>query len=101
MQVINSIFKTLKSLVLLFFLVCFVVFMVNNREAVTLSLAPIPFKIETKLFIILIIFFVAGALFSFAILSHDLITKSLLNARNNFKIKKLEQQISKTNKNAS
>ncbi len=101
MQVINSIFKTIKSLILLFFLVCFVVFMVNNREAITLSIAPIPFKIETKLFIILIIFFVAGALFSFAILSHDLITKSLVNARNNFKIKKLEQQISKTDNNAS
>jgi hypothetical protein len=97
MQIIKTIFNVIKSLILLFILICFVAFMVNNRDAITLSLAPLPFKIETRVFMILIIFFVSGALFSFAILSHDLLLKSLTNMRNNFKIKKLEKEVLRKN----
>ena len=95
MNFLKSIFRTIKSIILSIFLVCLVAFMVNNRETATLHLSPLPFNIETKMFIILIVFFVLGMLFGFLSLSQNLIGKTMTNIFNRHKIKKLEQEIIK------
>lgn len=93
MQIIKSIIGIIKSLAISLFLVFLVTFMVNNREVVKLSLKPMPFNIETRMFVILVIFFILGIFFGFAILSKNLLSKSLMNFNNNLKLKKLEKKI--------
>lgn len=96
----RSILRFFKSLlhiiwaVLLFaLLICAVVFLVDNREMVTIHFHPLPFEISARLFIIMAACFIFGLLFSAALFSTKLIKSSLKNSRNKRKIKKLESNL--------
>lgn len=81
----------LKQIVVIFLLVVAVIFIANNYENVKISLYPLPFMLETKLFMIIIIFFLLGLFFGFAICSKAIVKKSLENFFNLRKIKKLQK----------
>lgn len=72
-----------------------VIFMVNNRDTVTISTHPLPFEIETKVFLVMLFFFLFGMLFGFLAFSKNMIQSWLTNFRNRLKIRKLEKQIAK------
>ncbi len=65
--------------------------MVSNRGKITIFFYPLPFEIETRIFFIMIAFFLAGATFGILIMSKNLFKKTLENANNRRKIKKLEK----------
>jgi hypothetical protein len=85
MKFIKNIFHIIKSIILLAFLACLVVFMVNNREAVVLHLAPMPFNIETRMFVVLLAIFLIGMLFGLLILSYARVGNSIRNFKNRLK----------------
>ena len=91
MNFIKSVFRFIKTLITSVILVCFVIFMVTNRQEVSVSLSPLPFVIETRVFIVMIFTFAMGVLFGFLAISPNLIGKTITNFRNNRKIKKLEK----------
>lgn len=92
MNLIKSFFRILKSVILFAFLSIIVIFMVNNREIISLNLFPLPFVIETRIFVALIVIFLLGALFSFLVLSGNIMKISVKNLKNRHQIKKLQEK---------
>ncbi len=91
MNFIKSIFRIICTVVFSLILICLVIFMVNNRDALTIHLAPLPFDIETRVFIVIIIAFLSGMIFGFIALSQNLISQMIKRARDKKKIGKLEK----------
>jgi len=77
----KSIFKKTKSVILGILLILLITFMVNNRDQITLHLFPLPFTIETRLFFIMIVCFLAGFLCALALLSRSMIKNFLHNRK--------------------
>lgn len=67
--------------------------MVNNREIVTLHLFPLPFDIQTRIFLVMIAVFLLGVLFGFLCYSKSLTSRFIANFKNKILIKKLKKQI--------
>ena len=84
LKLIKSTFKTIKSTIFAIILICAIAFMVNNREPITLHLFPLPFTIETRVFMIMITCFALGFACGLTLLSGNIIK----NAINNFKNRK-------------
>ncbi len=95
MNFLKSIFHFIRTIILSLLLICLVIFMVNNREAATISLDPLPFTVETRMFLVMISFFLFGVLFGALACSKSLITKMFERFSDRKKIKKLEKQIAK------
>ncbi len=95
LNILKSIFKILKSIILSLILVCLVVFMVNNRETASVHLYPLPFEIETKVFLVMLTFFVLGMVFGILSCSQTLIGKMIENFNDRRRIKHLEKQVGK------
>lgn len=95
MNLIKSILRIIRSLILAIFLICLVIFMVNNRDVVTIHLYPLPFEIETRIFLVMISVFVLGMIFGLLACSQNLIKRAIERFKDRNKIKKLEKQISK------
>ena len=68
----------IKSSIFIISLVISVNFMVSNREAVSIQFFPLPFILETRLFIVMIFCFFAGFFLGLIFLSQNLI-KSKIN----------------------
>lgn len=94
---IKSTFNILKTLLFSFLLLLLVTFMVVNRQQVTVSFYPLPFEIETRVFLVIILFFLLGMLVGFLAFSKSMITKSISNFKDKSKIKKLEKAEAKKN----
>jgi hypothetical protein len=67
--------------------------MVNNRTEIAVDLYPLPFVLETKLFLTIIFFFILGILFGIFAVSGSLFRKTLANFRSKIQIKKLEKKL--------
>lgn len=95
MNFIKSIFRIIKSVILTLILVCLVIFMVNNRETVLISLYPLPFEIETKVFLVMIFFFLFGLLFGLIAWAPHIISRAISKRQDKKQIQKLEKQVAK------
>jgi uncharacterized integral membrane protein len=95
MNFIKSIFRIFRSIVFILALVSIVIFMVNNRDMITIHLHPLPFEIETRTFLIIIISFVLGIVFGLLTYSQNLIKSAFTSFKSSRRIKKLEKQIIK------
>jgi uncharacterized membrane protein len=93
----KSIFRIAKTIILIFLLFCLVMFLVNNRDVLSLSLSPLPFKIETRVFVVMILFFVLGFLFAILACCKSLVAAFFLQIFDRRKIKKLQKQVDKKN----
>ncbi len=91
MHFFKTIFKFIKSVIFLTFLTLLVIFLVNNRDKVTLHFTPLNFDIETRMFLVIMAFFLAGVVLGALIISKSLFKKTVENAKNRQKIKKLEK----------
>jgi len=67
--------------------------MVNNRDAVTIHLHPLPFDIETRIFVVMIILFLCGLIFGLLACSQNIIKRIFSSLKDQNKIKKLEKQV--------
>lgn len=81
----KSSFSIVKSIILGIFLICLITFMVNNRDQITLHLFPLPFTIETRLFFIMLVCFLAGLACGLALLSRNIIKNFLHNRKHRIK----------------
>ncbi|OFW80469.1 MAG: hypothetical protein A3D15_03550 [Alphaproteobacteria bacterium RIFCSPHIGHO2_02_FULL_40_34] len=70
--------------------------MVNNRDVVNITFHPLPFAIETRMFLIMIAFFLCGLIFGIIVCSKSIIGYVIEKFRSGKKIKNLEKQMSKT-----
>jgi hypothetical protein len=65
--------------------------MIDNREIITINTYPLPFKIELRAFLVMILFFVLGMLFGFLVFSQKMISKSISNFKDRRRLQKLEK----------
>ena len=79
MNFIKSIFKYIKLIILTILLAIIVIFCLNNNYQVALSLNPLPYEIEIKLFLLIIIFFLIGVVVGFLALSGKLMGSRISN----------------------
>lgn len=93
MNFIKSIFRIIKTIILSLILVVLVIFMVVNRDNLTIHLFPLPFEIETKTFLVILTSFVFGMIFGFLLFSKKLIQGTVTGFKDKHKIKKLEKQV--------
>ncbi len=92
---LKSTIRTIKTIILSLILICLIIFMVNNREDVTLHLFPLPFEIQTRVFMVMIFFFLFGMFFGMLACSKSLLTRIFTGFKDKQKIKKLEKEITK------
>jgi len=91
-------FRTIKKLIGLVILTLLICFMVNNRDIIIIQLFPLPFELESRVFIVMILFFLIGFVFGVSIYSKSFIFNAVANFFNKRKIAKLEKKTKKTNK---
>jgi len=87
LKIIKSTFHLTKSIIVGLILACIVTFMVNNREKITIHLFPLPFTIETRLFILMIACFLLGLGCGILLLSRNIINNAISNWKHSRKIK--------------
>lgn len=93
MNFIKSILHLIRYAILTTFLLTLVIFMVSNRGIATIKLYPLPFEIETRIFIVMLAFFLLGLIFGILLCSKNIMQRIFENFKSRRKIKKLEQQI--------
>lgn len=94
MKFLKKLFRSLKNLITCLLLVFVTIFMINNRQIVTIEFSPIPINtIETRLFVLMMLFYVAGLITAFLIYSNSLFKSFIKNLQQKRKIQKLEKQI--------
>jgi uncharacterized integral membrane protein len=93
MNFIKSIFRIIKTVILSLILICLVIFMVDNRDNLTIHLYPLPFEIETKAFLVMIVFFILGMIFGCLLFSKKLLSHTFEGWKDKYKIKKLEKKV--------
>jgi len=91
LEIIKSTIRIIKSFAIFLLLICLVVFMIDNREIITINTYPLPFKIELRAFLVMILFFVLGMLFGFLVFSQKMISKSISNFKDRRRLQKLEK----------
>lgn len=94
----KSLFKLTKTFILSLLLICMVIFMVNNRDVITIHTHPFAFEIETRIFLVMLFFFLFGMLFGFLAFSKNMIEKSISNFKDRWKIHRLEKKNNKLEK---
>ena len=92
---LKSILRIIKAVIASIVLVALVVFMVNNREVITIHLNPLSHNLETRVFLVMIFFFLFGMFFGFLAFSENMINKSISNFQDRRKLKKLEKKVAK------
>lgn len=95
MNFIKAILRLIRTIILSVILICLIVFMVNNRDAVTITLHPFPFDVDTRMFLVMLIFFLLGMFFGMLACSKSLIKRFIEKFKDSRKIKKLEKEIAK------
>lgn len=95
LNLIKSVFRIVKLLLILCLLSCLVSFMVSNREIVTINFYPLPFNLEARIFVIVFLFFIGGMILGFFIFSSHMISKSIRHFKDHRKLVKLEKEQAK------
>ncbi len=93
MSLIRSILRTLRSVTLSLLLICLVIFMVDNRDPITINTNPLPFEIQTRVFVVMISCFVFGLVFGILTCSPTIVQNFFKRLGDRNKIKKLEKQV--------
>lgn len=93
MNFFKSILRILRSLIFSLLLIFMVVFMVDNREIITINTQPLPFEIETRVFVMMLSCFALGVIFGVLICSPRIVKSFFVKIADRQKIKKLERQL--------
>lgn len=94
MKFLKNLFNSIKSILVSLILVFVIVFMINNREIITINFNPLPFdSIETRLFVLMLFFYILGLITAILIYSNSLIKSTIRNLKHKRQINKLQQQI--------
>lgn len=94
MKFLKNLFNSIKSILVSLILVFVVIFMINNREIITINFNPLPFdSIETRLFVLMLFFYILGLITAILIYSNSLIKSTIRNIKQKRQVNKLQQQI--------
>ena len=94
MKFLKNLFNSIKSILVSLILVFVVIFMINNREIITINFNPLPFdSIETRLFVLMLFFYILGLITAILIYSNSLVKSAIHNLKQKRQINKLQQQI--------
>lgn len=94
MKFIKNILKSIKEIFVTLLLILVIIFMINNREIIEVKFYPLPIdKIQTRTFLLMLIFYLLGLLTAILIYSNRLIKSAIRNFKQKHQIKKLEKQI--------
>jgi len=94
MKFIKNILKSIKGILISLMLILIVIFMINNREIIEVEFYPLPIdKIQTRMFVLMLIFYLLGLLTTVMIYSNSLVKSAVKNFKQKHQIKKLEKQI--------
>ncbi len=94
MKFLKNLFNSIKSILVSLILVFVIIFMINNREIITINFNPLPFdSIETRLFVLMLFFYILGLITAILIYSNSLIKSTIRNIKQKRQINKLQQQI--------
>lgn len=94
MKFLKNLFNSIKSILVSLILVFVVIFMINNREIITINFNPLPFdSIETRLFVLMLFFYILGLITAILIYSNSLVKSAIRNLKQKRQINKLQQQI--------
>ena len=92
---LKSTIRLIRAVVLYLILICLVTFMVNNRDEILVHFYPLPFEIETRVFLIMLIFFTCGMIFGILACWPNMVSGLFKSFQDRRKIKKLEKKIVK------
>jgi uncharacterized membrane protein YciS (DUF1049 family) len=92
MTFLKSFARIVKKIIAWSALIFFITFLINNRQAVIIQFFPLPFEIQTRLFLVIIFSFSFGLLFGAIVFSKNIFNHILTNFRNRRKIKALENK---------
>ena len=95
MNLLKSIFRIAKSIILIVLMTIIVAFCLNNNQTVIISLNPIPFEIEAKLFLLIMIVFVVGFSLGLVISGISLVRVKISNFFTNHKANRLQLKLEK------
>lgn len=93
MNFIRSILRIIRSVILSLLLIGLVVFMVDNRELITISANPLPFEIQTRVFVVMVSCFILGLVFGVIACSPSITHNFFKHIVDRSKIKKLEKKV--------
>jgi len=82
MNLIKSSFRITKAVILSVILICLIIFMVNNRDIITINFFPLPFGVETRVFFLMLICFLLGMICGLILFSQSMIKNMVNNWRN-------------------
>ncbi|MFM7557039.1 MAG: hypothetical protein ACKO46_00515, partial [Alphaproteobacteria bacterium] len=89
MKFLKNLFNSIKSILVSLILVFVIVFMINNREIITINFNPLPFdSIETLLFVLMLFFYILGLITAILIYSNSLIKSAIRNLKQKRQINK-------------
>lgn len=91
MSFLKNILRFLRSVATSLALICMVVFMVDNRDVVTINTQPLPFEIQTRVFVLILFCFVLGFFCGIISCSPAIIQNLFRKISDGKKIKKLEK----------
>lgn len=69
--------KILKKIGFIFFIAFAILFMINNRDYIFIKLFPFPLEFESRIFVIMSVFFIFGYLTAMIIYSKNLLNTNL------------------------
>ncbi len=78
----KSTFSIIKTIIFTALLACIAIFMINNRQMVTVEMFPLPILIETRLFMLMALCFALGILIGFFIFTTNHLKGLFFSSKN-------------------
>ena len=101
MNLLRSICRIAKSVILILLMTIIVAFCLNNNQTVIISLNPIPFEIEAKLFLLIMRVSVVGFSLGIIISGISLVRVRISNFFTNHKANRLQLKLEKLTREKS
>jgi uncharacterized membrane protein YciS (DUF1049 family) len=95
MNFFKSSFRVIKSVVTVLLIAIIVGFCLNNRQEIRVSFNPLPLEIETKLFLLILLIFLAGFCFGILVSSYSLARLKMSNFWTKRQLDKIENRDNK------
>jgi uncharacterized membrane protein YciS (DUF1049 family) len=92
MNFLRAIYRIISKVIFIILLAIFITFCINNTQDVLILFDPLTFEISIKLFLLIIITFLIGAIIGFLLSCEGLLRVNIKNLINKFQIKSLRKR---------
>jgi uncharacterized membrane protein YciS (DUF1049 family) len=89
----HKLFRIIDRIIFILITAIIVVFCLNNNQIIQISLYPLPFEVQTRLFIIVLIAMSIGVVIGFFCSFASLIKERLKNFASKWRIKNLQKKV--------